>query len=206
MKSFCDLAASVCYLERASGFQLVNKDYSLEIVGEGRSAYVFKVRSTKFAIKVFFPPFTELANEEAEIYSILDGNPYFPRLYEAGSNYLVIDFIEGQTLFQCLNKGIEIKNRNILGVDHALSMAEDLGLNPSDIHLRNIILTSEGEIKLIDVARFRQIKNCSQWEDLKKCFYRYYCKWFFPKRIPVAVLNLIAKIYKKRQASINVHD
>ena len=40
-------------------------------------------------------------------------------------------------------------------------LARQRGLNPSDIHLRNIFLTDRGEIKVIDVARFGQKKSVS---------------------------------------------
>lgn len=171
---------------------------TLHLIGRGRSAFVFRIGKTKKAMKVFFDPFTDIAKEEAAVYKILKGHPNFPTLYEAGFNYLVIDYIEGETLFQCLNKGIEVSKENIEEVQAALNAAREKGLNPSDIHLRNIILTADGKIKLIDVARFRQTKSCTQWDDLKTAFYKYYSKRFFPKRYPVVVLNLIADVYKKR--------
>ncbi|MBA9027129.1 hypothetical protein [Peribacillus huizhouensis] len=46
--------------------------------------------------------------------------PYFPSLTEAGSNYLVIDYIEGETLFECLKKGIPISEDQVKEVDRAL--------------------------------------------------------------------------------------
>ncbi|MDI5789968.1 hypothetical protein PO124_21010 [Bacillus licheniformis] len=47
----------------------------------------------------------------------------------------------------------------ICEVDRALNDARRKGLNPSDIHLRNLILTPSGTIKVIDVARFCRRKN-----------------------------------------------
>ncbi|QOY37965.1 hypothetical protein AWH56_010575 [Anaerobacillus isosaccharinicus] len=94
-------------------------------------------------------------DEEEEVYNVLFGNPYFPRMYGSGNNYLVIDFIKGQTLFSCLTNGIPIKDKHIKEIDKALELAKVEGLNPFDIHLRNILITVEGNVKLIDVARFR---------------------------------------------------
>jgi len=175
----------------------MKKDSNLEYIGEGRSAIVYKIHGTNKVLKVFFPPFAHIAKEEGDIYQQLQGIPYFPSLYEVGDNYLVIDYIEGQTLFDCLVLGISIPPEVIKEVDTALDLARQRGLNPSDIHLRNIILSPEKKVKLIDVARFRQNKACTQWYDLKKAYDTFYHKPFFPKRLPKSILNLIAALYKR---------
>lgn len=83
----------------------------------------------------------------------------------------------------------------------AIAWARKRGLNPSDIHLRNILLTDSG-VKLIDVARFLQDKSCRQWEDLKKAYYEKYLLPAFPKKIPERILNYIAAKYHKKQIRI----
>ena len=177
--------------------RLIRYDDSLEHIGTGRSAFVFRMKSTDKAIKVFFPEFTYIAIEEAEIYQTLQNISYYPSIYDAGSNYIVMDYIEGFTLFDCITHGKIITSTHINEVDHALSLAQDRGLNPSDIHLRNIFITSNGDIKIIDVARFRQEKDCKQWHDLKKAYYQLYRKRFFPKKIAASHLNIVAFLYKK---------
>jgi serine/threonine protein kinase len=197
LKSFSELALSVKYTINGSRVILNDKDSSLEFIGAGRSAFVFKIKSTNKVIKVFFPDFVKIAHEEAEIYKVLDNTPYYPTLYDSGRNFLVIDYIEGNTLFSCLEKGIPITNEYINEIDGALKLARSKGLNPSDVHLRNIFVTAEGSIKMIDVARFRQLKNCSQWNDLKAAFYKLYKHRVFPKKVPTFFLNIIANLYKK---------
>ena len=177
--------------------RLISYDRSLEHVGTGRSAFVFKIKSTNKAMKVFFPNLTHLANEEAEIYKMLQNISYYPSIYDAGANYIVIDFIDGQTLFECMTHGKVITPVHINEIDFALALATERGLNPSDIHLRNIFTTSKGEIKIIDVARFRQTKDCVQWHNLKKAYQRHYVKKYFPKRVSANLLNKIAFLYKK---------
>ncbi|RFU68134.1 protein kinase family protein [Peribacillus saganii] len=195
MKSYRELANSVIIDSRKN--ILMDYDDLLELAGEGRSAFVFRIKGTDKAIKVFFPAFTHIAQEESEIYKALQGDPYYPVLYDSGTNYLVIDYIRGLTLFQCIARGIPVTPEKIREIDKALNSARKKGLNPSDIHLRNIFITAEGQVKLIDVARFRQTKTCSQWNDLKMAFYKYYMKPYFPKRIPEMLLNTIAALYKK---------
>nr|WP_245837215.1 protein kinase family protein [Virgibacillus phasianinus] len=197
MKSTIDLVKSIELKIDKNNISLLDKDPSLEYLGAGRSAIVFKIKFTNKALKVFFPDCTGIAKEEAEIYEILKGNKYYPTLYEAGDNFLLIDYIEGYTLFECLSQGIKLSESTIIEIDRALSLARETGLNPSDIHLRNIILTPEGKVMLIDVARFRQVKDCRQWTDLKNAFFTCYNKTYFPKKIPVSMLNTIAYFYKK---------
>jgi predicted Ser/Thr protein kinase len=198
LKSFSELADSVKYSVKGSRVLLNDKDQSLETIGMGRSAFAFKIKSTDKVIKVFFPQYVHIAREEAEIYNILQGVPYYPALYESGKNYLVIDYIEGHTFFSCLEKGMPITTEHINEVDEALKLARKKGLNPSDVHLRNIFITTEGCVKMIDVARFRQSKTCRQWNDLKAAFYKIYARDLFPKKIPTFLLNLIALLYKKK--------
>jgi predicted Ser/Thr protein kinase len=198
LNSFSELVESVKFSIRSSKVLLNDHDPNLELVGTGRSAFVFKIKYTDKVIKVFFPPFTKIASEEAEIYKVLEDIPFYPNLYDSGYNYLVIDYIEGNTLFNCLEKGYPITNENIREIDEALNLAIKKGLNPSDVHLRNIILTPEGSIRMIDVARFRQTKNCTQWEELKTAFHKLYNRRIFPKKIPTLLLNFIALLYKRK--------
>jgi predicted Ser/Thr protein kinase len=177
--------------------RLLSYDDSLTLIGTGRSAFVFRIKETDYAIKVFFPEFRHIAKEETDIYGKLEGISYFPTIYDSGDNYLVMDYIQGRTLFECVNEGAAIKESHISDIDYALSLAAERGLNPSDIHLRNLFITTNGEVKLIDVARFNQTKNCSQWDDLKYVYRRFYSKKTFPKKIPAALLNVFAYFYKK---------
>ncbi|ARJ40443.1 serine/threonine protein kinase [Sporosarcina ureae] len=170
---------------------------SLQLIGTGRSAFVFRIQSSNKAIKVFFPNFVYIAKEEAEIYLVLKDIHYFPRIYEAGTNYLVMDYVEGDTLFDCLTNGRLITDAHIKEIDYALSLASDAGLNPSDIHLRNILITPDDQVRLIDVARYRQQKDCRQWSDLKKAHRQFYQKHFFWKKVPSSFLNGVAYLYKK---------
>lgn len=171
--------------------------HSLQLVGKGRSAYVFRIKSSNQAIKIYFPKYAHLAKEEAEIYQVLQEISYYPNIYAAGLNYIVIDYIEGLTLFECMATGKLITSVHIKEIDHALSLAAEHRLNPSDIHLRNIFVTTKGDIKIIDVARFRQRKDCVHWDNLKKAYRQFYRKRFFPKKVATSYLNSVAYLYKK---------
>ncbi|MCJ8008806.1 protein kinase family protein [Lederbergia wuyishanensis] len=204
MNKYSGLANSVVI--NPKNHKLIHYDASLTLIGAGRSAYVFKINNTNQALKIFFPSHQYLANVEADVYKSIQHINYFPKFYESGIGYLVIDYIEGYTLFECLTRGIPISENNIKEVDMAIQLARKEGLNPSDIHLRNIIIHN-GKIKMIDVARFKQVETDKQWIDLKNAFYHLYTKSFFPKKIPAFILNGIAVLYKRfnRKSAIQVN-
>lgn len=190
------LAESVAMEKKGRIPELKGYSSALQLIGAGRSAYVFKVQDEQVALKVFFPEKAHIAEEEAAIYNKLPKNSYYPHLYEVGKNYIAIDYLDGLTLFQSLENGIYIPEEKIHAINDALDMARNVGLNPSDIHLKNIIITSQQEVKLIDVARFRQTKKDRQWDDLQKVYFRGYVKSYFPKKIPRPILNCVAAVYK----------
>ncbi|MDE5415805.1 protein kinase family protein [Alkalihalobacterium chitinilyticum] len=196
MKQFDKYGNSVTF-KSGNKIEVVNYDIDLRLVGVGKSAAVFNINSTGLALKVFHPLFHHLAVEEAEIYRSLEQIPYYPTLHESGSNYIVIDLIEGSTLYQCLNQGIEVSDQIIYEVDHALMLARDKGLNPSDVHLKNIFITTSGNIMIVDVARFKQVQYCPKWTDTKKAFFKYYQKGIIPKKMPTILLDTIGTLYRK---------
>ena len=191
------LAASVVMAQKGRIPKLKSYDESLQLIGTGRSAYVFKIQREPIALKVYFPDKVHLAAEEAAIYQKLSPSRYYPTLHDVGANYIVIDYLEGHTLFQCLEHGLFVSEDKIHAINEALNMARTAGLNPSDVHLKNIIITSKQEVKLIDVVRFRQTKTDRQWDDLQNAYFKGYVKSYFPKKIPSFLLHCIAAIYKK---------
>lgn len=188
--------ADVAFEREEDVYRVVACHPDLTLHGIGRSAAVFRIRDTRLVIKVFFPGYEYIAIEEAAIYDTLGHLPYFPNHYETGPTYIVMDYIEGKTLFQCLTEGIWIDPSYIQLVDEALQTARRLGLTPSDVHLRNIILTPSGQIYLIDLARFRQGQRIDhQWEDLKR-MYRLYRLRLMPKAYSPRFLNAVAYVYR----------
>ncbi|RWZ54935.1 serine/threonine protein kinase [Halobacillus fulvus] len=180
------------------GDKVVSYPSELEWVGQGRSAVVFRIPQSDRVVKIFYPQFHALARIEADVYRKLANHDLFPELFEAGDGYLVMEYIEGVTLYDCLVQGIPITEEMIHGVDEALDFARRKGLNPSDTHLKNIILTSDQNIKVIDVVRFTQEEECPHWEDLKKAYFKYYQRSYFPKKYPKFFVELIIRLYRRR--------
>ena len=94
MNTYQELANTVVISKKN---RLLHYDDSLKLIGTGRSAFVFRINNSNKAIKLFFPDFTYIAKEEADIYLALQDISYFPTIYDSGSNYIVMDYIEGLT-------------------------------------------------------------------------------------------------------------
>ncbi|MFD1067156.1 protein kinase family protein [Oceanobacillus locisalsi] len=188
--------STVLFADNTKRVHVLQHHSDLLLYGMGRSAAVFKMKYENRVIKIFYPQYNQITEEEKQNYEKLNGSTYYPAIYEAGINYLVMDFMEGKTFFECLAEGIPLKPYHIKHVDNGLQYARSVGLNPSDIHLHNLILTNNDNVRIIDVARFSQEKACTQWDDLKRAYRQYYQRPFFPKKVPKWVMHTITKLYR----------
>ncbi|WLV25920.1 serine/threonine protein kinase [Aciduricibacillus chroicocephali] len=146
----------------------------LRCIGIGTDAAVFQsIDHPSLVYKVYANDKTEKVEIEAKVYELLGESTYFSRCFGYEDNYLILKFEEGITLYDCLLKGIPIPKQVIEDVDRAREYARQKGLNPRDIHLKNILLQN-GRAKLIDVSEYIQPGNDLRWEHLKKGYDIYY--------------------------------
>ncbi len=178
------------------GSTVISKPDCLVQIGKGRSAVVYKLPDENKVLKVFFPDYLHLAECEATIYKELKNNHYFPVFYEVGEGYLILEYLDGMTFYDCLIKGVFLTKDHLLQVDDALAYARAKGLNPSDTHLQNVMLLRNGEVRVIDVVRFKQFKLCTHWDDLKYAYDMYYQRRFFPKQYPIWFVEFIIRLYR----------
>lgn len=185
------------YFDESKGVYLSLDESVYFKVGDGKSSSVFRIGKEDKVIKLFFPEAKDTAESEIKVYQKLSGlGGCFPTLYGYGDNYIVIDYLNGRTIYSYLTDGIHIHEKFIHQVDAALELAKSHGFNPVDVHLKNIIIVDD-QVKIIDLARFLQDNHCNKWIDLKKAYYRFYASPFFPKKIPHDIMVTIAKLYKK---------
>ncbi|ASS75539.1 hypothetical protein CIG75_11450 [Tumebacillus algifaecis] len=171
-------------------------------IGVGNSAAVFQPKDhPQIAIKVYADTHTHIASEEAAIYEQLGDSPYFPHFYERGDHFLVMEYKQGTNLYDCLLQGIHIPEQVIQDVDEAIAYARSRGLNPADIHLKNV-LVHEGRGILVDVSDYRKHGACKRWEMLKAAYYDYYLDLYKPGlTVPSWVLETIRKWYKANEGN-----
>jgi hypothetical protein len=146
----------------------------LLLVGTGTDAAVFRsMVYPHLAFKVYAQEKRDKKAIEEEVYERLGISHYFPKKLGSGVNFLVLSFEEGTTLYDCLLQGITIPPVVIEQVERAREHIRKCGLNPRDMHLKNILLY-DGRAKIIDVSEYALPGNDKRWEYLKKGYEQYY--------------------------------
>lgn len=143
----------------------------LEQLGQGGMATVYKAYHPALdrhvALKVLHPAFKEDPNflgrfqREAKLVAKLE-HPNIVPIYDfaehEGYPYLVMKFIEGETLKARLTRG-RLSTEEILKITHAvgaaLSYAHHKGILHRDIKPSNVLLTPDGQIYLADFGLAR---------------------------------------------------
>ena len=168
----------------------------LRCVGVGTDAAVFRsINTPEIAFKVYADEKLAKIKIEQQVYQQLGESSFFPKLYDVGDRYLVLSFEEGTTLYDCLLRGIPIPKQVIQDVEEARRYIRNKGLNPRDIHLRNILLQN-GRAKIIDVSEYIQPGNDFRWEHLKRGYEEHY-HLIAGKPLPFWLLETIRKWYNQ---------
>jgi len=116
---------------------------------------IYKARDTRLdrivAIKVSAERFSERFESEARAIAALN-HPHICTLYDVGPDYLVMEYIEGETLAVCIKRGPLPLDRALkiaIDVARALLAAHHHGIIHRDLKPGNIMLTEAGA-KLLD--------------------------------------------------------
>ncbi len=142
-------------------------------VGAGGMGEIYKARDTRLdrtvAIKVLSvplaadPQFRERFDREARAISQLD-HPHICALHDVGEHdsiaYLVMQFLDGETLAATLTKGplpLERALRHAIEIADALDKAHHAGIVHRDLKPSNIMLTSGGA-KLLDFGLAKTVR------------------------------------------------
>ncbi|WP_068785519.1 protein kinase family protein [Paenibacillus phocaensis] len=168
----------------------------LRCIGIGTDAAVFYDPATPdYAYKVYTPQAIEKKEVEANIYDRLNGSPYFAKCYGVGSNYLVLSLEQGMTLYDCLLYGVPVPEQAIQDVEEARRFVRSQGLNPRDIHLKNVLL-QEGRGKVLDVSEYVKEGNDNRWEHLAWAYQHVY-PLISGTKVPLWILETITNWYNR---------
>lgn len=166
-------------------------------IGVGTDAAVFQSLSTnKYAFKKYAKDKVEKVKVEANVYQKLGDSPFFAKCYASYDDFLVLSYEEGRTLFDCVLQGIHIPEKVIHDVEDARDYVRSKGLNPRDIHLKNILLQN-GRAKILDVSEYVLPGNDYRWEHLKKGYEEYY-HLIDGKSVPFWLAETVRKWYNQR--------
>lgn len=174
-----------------------NHTKSWRTIGSGNYAGVFEHPSMpNVVVKVYGRNKEEIKNEMS-VYKRLGEHESFSSLYAFSDDYLVLKKIEGITLFNAVIKGIAIPESVIKDIDRGLQYAKSRGLNPFDVHGKNVVLHN-GKGYIVDISDFYKKGYCSKWKDLKKAYYKIYkpffLRWHPP--VPFIMMELVRKGYR----------
>ncbi|MDL4840597.1 protein kinase family protein [Aquibacillus rhizosphaerae] len=168
----------------------------LKCIGVGTDAAVFQyLYAPEYAFKIYADEKLAKIRAEESVYDKLRDSRYFSTCFAAYPNYLVLSFEEGTTLYDCLLQGIHIPELVVQDVEKAREYAREKGLNPRDIHLKNILLQN-GRAKMLDVSEYIQPGNDYRWEHLKKAYDSYY-QLIDGKPVPFWLLETVRKWYNQ---------
>ncbi|WP_338781250.1 serine/threonine protein kinase [Metabacillus sp. FJAT-52054] len=169
-----------------------------KLLGRGNYAAVFVNEGLPGKIVKLYAENREGADKERQVYQILGDHPAYSVMFSYSDRYLILKKLEGITLYDALRKGVYIPEKVIKDVDDAIAYAREKGLNPTDIHGKNVMM-KDGRGYIVDVSDFLEVFDCPRWKDFKKAYYRIYLplsrfrKW----KIPRWMLERIRKGYQK---------
>ncbi|MVX67075.1 serine/threonine protein kinase [Clostridium chromiireducens] len=174
-----------------------NVPESWKLLGVGNYAAVLvHIDFPQYAIKIYAEGRCGI-EEEIKAYNKINDHPSFSRCFYSSEKYLILKRLEGKTLYNCINEGIHIPESVIKDIDEALEYSKSLGLNPNDVHAKNVMIV-KGRGIVADISDFTKIKKCSLWEDFKKAYYKIYIPLLQKKHppIPEFYLNMVRRSYR----------
>lgn len=122
----------------------------LSPLGAGGMGEVYKARDTRLdrivAVKISREQFSERFEREARAVAALN-HPNICQLYDVGPDYLVMEYVDGQTLKGPLP--LDVALQYAAQICDALEAAHNKGITHRDLKPENILVTRTG-IKLLD--------------------------------------------------------
>ena len=132
----------------------------LNPIGAGGMGEVYKARDTRLdrtvALKVSKEAFSQRFEREARAVAALN-HPNICQLYDVGSDYLVMEFVEGAPLssVDSTRKLLDIA----VQIADGLAAAHAAGIVHRDLKPDNILVTREGRVKILDFGLAKMVAN-----------------------------------------------
>jgi serine/threonine-protein kinase len=136
----------------------------LSLLGTGGMGEVWKARDTRLnrivAVKRLTEPHSGRFEQEARAVAALN-HPHICQIYDVGLDYLVLEYIEGQTLADRIRSsgGPGLPQEEVLRIARqiaeGLEEAHRLGILHRDLKPGNVMITTKGAAKLLDFGLAR---------------------------------------------------
>jgi hypothetical protein len=168
-----------------------------QLVGAGNYAAVFAHPDYEAWVVKVYAPGREGIGDEACVYRALGAHPAFSEMLYEGERYLVLRRLRGVTLWDSVRRGIDVPERAVRDVDEALVYARSRGLNPMDVHGKNVMV-HEGRGVVVDVSDFLRRGDCTRWSDLRRAYFALYAplRPLYRLPVPLAALDAVRRGYR----------
>lgn len=166
----------------------------------GRGAYGEVYSYKNYAIKLFYNSDEGVfGNTDMHILFKLQGMTSYPKLYAGCRFFMVTELIDGKELKDIYSeKDFSVINRNIVNILlQDIKNTLNMGIEPSDLHYENILISNNGILKIVDVGHFRTFRDTNNSNIEKRCSKKYILNNYLD-RIGY-YLNMIKKIIIKNK-------
>lgn len=137
---------SIC-VEKGEKVEVVHNPTSYPLIGRGKQGAVFKISSDR-CVKIYAKKKNVL--NESKVLKAAQESPIVPKLYEVGTNYIVMEYIEGPSLTKYLKSEGVLSEKVTNQILDLLKEMKRLKFTRLDASLKHIIVTKQGELKVID--------------------------------------------------------
>lgn len=137
---------------------VVHNPTAYPLIGSGANGAVFKLSEDR-CVKIYTNE--ENARSEGKALTVGQNSPVFPRLYKTGRKYVVMEYIAGTYLDEHLKKKGFISEEIARQILFVLKELKRLQFTRLDAALRHLVLTKEGQLKVID--HVNSLKKQHSW-------------------------------------------
>ncbi|WP_308116357.1 hypothetical protein [Priestia aryabhattai] len=120
------------------------------VVGQGKDGVIYQLTPDR-CVKVFFKE--EVYKKELKAIQVGQSSSIIPRLYGYGSNYIVMEYVDGISLAKHLKKNRYITKSLVMQLINLIDELKKLNFSRQDTELRHVLMNEQGDLKVIDLKR-----------------------------------------------------
>ncbi len=128
---------------------IVDNKSEFSLIDKGAHGAIFRIADDK-CVKIYADKVN--CELESKVYKAAQSSPIVPRLYEVGDNYIVMEYIDGESLYNYLSRKKRVSDHIVVKIVFLISEMERLGFTRRDTALRHVIVNSQKELKVVDIV------------------------------------------------------
>jgi RIO-like serine/threonine protein kinase len=148
--------------------QIIENSMNYPLIGKGLQGAVFKLNNQQ-CVKVYSR--MTFCKREKRAYENVNASLIFPRIYETGRNYIILEYIDGPSVEEHLITNKSITETLAEKLLHVIEEMERLNFPRVDFSLRHCLFDIEGNLKLIDLVNSFKVNRkvpTRLFKDLKR--------------------------------------